>query len=265
MSLTYHLRIFQVFAFCFSHLLYISPCFAEKIEIFETLQSEYAETLGIPQHFDTLHEISLVLIPPSDESQQPGFYISRNEITASQFAAVLKSEKAPLNREPEPQGNLPATHLNLQDSIDFANALSESSGLTCRVPFEKEWKQACILGNTTEVTLNARAWHSENGPLAVQPVGTKEPDEAGLHDMLGNTWEWTLQQKGELIDGGSVYSGSAYLRGGAFNTPAKRAACEAKQRLEKEFAYASFVGFRIVCNIPEADYFKKKTSRDRIR
>ena len=45
----------------------------------------------------------------------------------------------------------------------------------------------------TEAT-GAVAWYMENSDKhddATQPVGTREPNQLGLYDMSGNTWEWT--------------------------------------------------------------------------
>jgi len=52
----------------------------------------------------------------------------------------------------------------------------------------------------------------DDGHAATAPVGSANPDEAGLHEMLGNVWEWT----GESLDA----NGDATFRGAAWTTGA---------------------------------------------
>ena len=34
------------------------------------------------------------------------------------------------------------------------------------------------------------AWYRDNSEGAAKPVGQKRPNGWGVHDMLGNVWEW---------------------------------------------------------------------------
>jgi serine/threonine protein kinase len=75
------------------------------------------------------------------------------------------------------------------DSVDFM-------GLSCegyRLPTEAEWEYVARSG-TVEPRygeLNAIAWHLGNSGRKTHPVGQKRPNAWGVHDMLGNVWEWT--------------------------------------------------------------------------
>jgi formylglycine-generating enzyme required for sulfatase activity len=78
------------------------------------------------------------------------------------------------------------------------------SGLTSRfyrLPLESEWEYACRAGTTTPWssgseadTLDAVSWFADNSDETTHPVGEKEPNAWGLHDMHGNVGEWVLDQ-----------------------------------------------------------------------
>lgn len=74
-----------------------------------------------------------------------------------------------------------------------------------RLPTEAEWEYACRAGTTTtfatgttitdsecsDAHLGEIAWYCENAGERNHEVRTKPGNPWGLHDMHGNTWEWT--------------------------------------------------------------------------
>ena len=85
------------------------------------------------------------------------------------------------------------------------------SGLTARfyrLPLESEWEYACRAGTTTpwncgddESSLEAAAWFADSSDETTHPVGGKQANAWGLHDMHGNVAEWVLD---ELVPEGYV-------------------------------------------------------------
>ncbi len=112
-------------------------------------------------------------------------------------------------------------------------------GLGARLPSEAEWEYASRAGTTTAtyagdgVALDVIAWWSGNSGGETHPVRQKQPNAWGLHDMLGNTWEWcsdsvrAYSSKPAVDPMGPVQGDLRAIRGGCWHNDARgvRAAC----------------------------------------
>ncbi len=84
-----------------------------------------------------------------------------------------------------------------------------------RLPTEWEWEWAASGGVRVEqVVTDETGWYEANSGGRSHPVGEKKPNNWGLHDMLGNVWEWTSSEDGavRVIRGGSWGSDPGYAR-----------------------------------------------------
>ncbi|WP_435869724.1 formylglycine-generating enzyme family protein [Actinoplanes xinjiangensis] len=82
-----------------------------------------------------------------------------------------------------------------------------------RLPIEAEWEYACRAGTDGPRygPLDDVAWHRGNSGERPHDVGTRRANPWGLHDMLGNVWEWCW----DVYDA-EVYGTYRVLRGGGW-------------------------------------------------
>jgi formylglycine-generating enzyme required for sulfatase activity len=87
----------------------------------------------------------------------------------------------------------PAIHITRRAAEGFCDWLNKKTGKKYRIPTEAEWEYACRAGSSTIITppeLDKFAWYWDNSDDKAHPVGQKEPNGWGLHDMLGNVAEY---------------------------------------------------------------------------
>lgn len=155
---------------------------------------------------------------PVHEVCLEGFWMAKTEVTNAQFRTFQKThnskdfQKVSLNGDPQP-----AAYVAAEDADIFAQWLTTKNGGTnkFRLPSEAEWEYACRGGteasrywgddpnrtcdyeNVADLTAR-KLWGWEevhecsDGYGATAPAGSFQANPFGLHDMLGNVWEWTL-------------------------------------------------------------------------
>jgi len=170
-----------------------------------------------------------------------GFWIGKYEVTQAQWVAVMGE-----NPSNNPRGrDFPVNNVSWYDAHAFLGKL----GGGYRLPTEAEWEYACRAGEADfDITvtpdeaafgdrnepsagynqafaryLGERAWYIANSGSRPHPVGQKQANAWGIHDMQGNLWEWCQDwhAEGYYADGQRDPAGPAdgfyrVSRGGSF-------------------------------------------------
>lgn len=170
----------------------------------------------------------------------------------------------------------PAAGMTQWAALQYARWLWDKTGQFFRLPTEAEWEFACRAGGDgtppNAMQLDRVAWHLENSGERFHPVGTKRANAWGLHDMLGNVAEWTLDQytasyfdrvREEGTEDPWIMPESLHprtVRGGAFDDAPDALRCSARlessmnwkrrdPQIPKSFWWntdSQFLGFRLV-------------------
>lgn len=128
---------------------------------------------------------------PSHLVQVKGFWISKYEITQSQWLLVMGYNPSRF----QSGGNYPVEMVSWYDVNEFINKMNRNNTHSFRLPTEAEWEYAARSGGKPEKfsggdTPYDVAWYLDNSRIGTHPVGTKAPNGLGLYDMTGNVWEW---------------------------------------------------------------------------
>jgi len=180
-------------------------------------------------------------------------------VTNAQYARYVEGK--PALRRPSTFANerfnapeQPVVCVSWHDASRFAASIGG------RLPTEAEWEYACRAGTLTstyagelegeeDARLDAIAWHRRISDDRTHPVGEKQPNAWGLHDMLGNVWEWcadTYRPYTVLERHGDGYQ--RVVRGGCWNNRAKYA--RAARRDGGPVGREDWrIGFRVAMNV----------------
>ena len=153
-----------------------------------------------------------------------------------------------------------------QAYIVWLNSLTP--GAPYRLPSEAEWEYAARSGSTAAypfgedaAALGDHAWFTSNSGGRTQPVGGKLSNASGLHDMLGNAWEWNADcwhgtyanapsTAEAWLEGEGGDCSSAVLRGGSWVVGAQNLRSAGRDGFRRDYRLIN-VGFRLARTLPD--------------
>lgn len=222
---------------------------------------------------------------PVHEVRIKPYAIGRYEVTAAQWQACIGAQAcSALPDSAMANTRLPVTRVTWLQAQEYVTWLSRRTHKSYRLPSEAEWEYAAratgksdqfTWGNNSDYacehansfdqsgqrTQPLWSWQIEcdDGYPETAPVGSYPANAWGLHDMLGNVWEWVQDcwhsdYTGAPTDGSARTSGDCTKRvnrgGGWGNHP--RSLRVSNRDGDAADARSDGLGFRVARDVAEA-------------
>jgi len=216
-----------------------------------------------------------------------GYWIGKYEVTQSEYQSIIGNNPSKFKGR-----NKPVENVSWNDAVNFCEKLTAReraagrlpSGCEYRLPTEAEWEfaarggiknrghKATVSGNLRIIivvpeiikysgsdNIDSVAWYDLNSGKKTHEVGTKSPNELGIHDMSGNVVEWCLDDwcygyTGAPSDGGPRDSNDRTglyqaRRGGSWGDEANCCRSAFRRGYTPSGRY-DYLGFRLVRTTP---------------
>jgi eukaryotic-like serine/threonine-protein kinase len=212
---------------------------------------------------------------PQVEVTLSNFFMSKYQITQSQWRAVAAMSKVRRNLNSDPsffKGDaLPVECVSWKDAVEFCARLNKYTGRLYRLPSEAEWEYACRAGTRTPYAFGPKITKElvnfgrtlspksdtqfHNCTVEVGSLGVA--NKFGLYDMHGNVCEWCLnvwrenyrEAPGDTQGWAVVEVGGFRVRRGGSWQSSEYACRSAHRRVARSNLRHSTLGFRVVSDI----------------
>lgn len=175
----------------------------------------------------------------------------------------------------EGRGRHPVVHVSWNDAVAYGQWLSDKTGDPYRLPTEAEWEYACRGGTQTRywwgddfdqsrvntmgtwIERGGEPWPGVGHTLTTE-VDAYPPNPFGLHDMIGNLWEWVadnasddyyadlVRLKKTAVDPtGPPAAVNRSMRGGGWHATAPRSRCAYRYTMDPPVYRSDHTGFRL--------------------
>jgi formylglycine-generating enzyme required for sulfatase activity len=140
------------------------------------------------------------------ESERPVHEVTLSHFAVGQYPVTFEEYDAfcdetgreKPNDEGWGRGKRPVIDVSWEDAQAYCQWLGERTEQQYGLLTEAQWEYACRAGSQGAYCfgddagqLRKHAWYGEDWQKgSTHPVGEKQPNVWGLHDMLGNVWEW---------------------------------------------------------------------------
>jgi serine/threonine protein kinase len=229
----------------------------------------------------------MIVIPiermPAAETLDHDFAIGAHEVTIDQY--FRSGDQINIDDTTAPTTDCPMHNVSWYEVTAYCNWLSEQEGIPedqwCfepnangdygdgmrikenyrelagyRLPTHAEWEVACRVGATTDYFFGSvnelvdnYLWYGGNSSARSHPVGQLLPNDFGIFDLHGNTWEWALDVRGsgQWTDVRGDLMRDQYS--GSFSQPLGNVQARANTHSVPSYR-SNFYGFRVARSIP---------------
>lgn len=217
--------------------------------------------------------------------------VGKYEVDALQAAAVAADAAGKPCPSPDAAGRLPRVRVGWYDVVTFAHRYSlwlakhaaqipdcradaspclprvDGSSAFVRLPTDAEWEYAARGGVAVSPSefrairppmsegLDHSAWYLGNSDGELKPIGTRQANPVGLHDMLGNAEELVLDPfRLNRLDRLHGQAGASIVRGGSIHSSAEALRSSLRREVPAYDAEGAVgtadTGFRVVAAVP---------------
>ncbi|WP_020474843.1 formylglycine-generating enzyme family protein [Zavarzinella formosa] len=243
----------------------------------KTLREEWAKAAGRDAVFTNSAGMKLLLIPGGSFTMGPNgstyrvtlgqaFYLGETEVTLGQYRRFKAGHKIAGAADEFNADDRPAAMVSWKEAKEFCDWLTDQpeekkAGRQYSLPTEAQWEWAARAGTSTSrhfgetdkgqadyswfnVTYTPNPKNEADG-RGRQPVAKLKPNAWGLHDMLGNVWEWCADRREDPATGETRLP---VMRGGSWRSGAFHCTSVAHDPGDPNMK-ADNIGFRVACRV----------------